>query len=112
MKKYLQNNDLINELLYKILHIIKSCLELENYEVFLFGSWSDGTAQMTSDLDVGILGEDKIDLANMEQIITGVEKLQTLRSIEIVDFFDVTKEFKEIAFKNKLILYKRKRGAE
>lgn len=69
------------------------------FEIVLFGSWAKGTALETSDLDIGILGEKKVPDIALRKIRQEVERLRTLRKIDVVDFSLVSKNFKDAALK-------------
>lgn len=70
------------------------------YKLFLFGSWVRGNALEASDIDIGILGEEKIDWDSMVKIFQEVETIPTLRKIDIVDL-----KTKEEKFRNNVLNY-------
>ena len=83
--------------------IIKENLS-SDYKVFLFGSWAKGNALETSDIDIGILGEEKAAWSSMAKILEKVENIRTLRSIDVVDLNSVDKSFKDNVLKHAKIL--------
>lgn len=79
--------------------IIRKYLPVD-YKVILFGSWARGNALDSSDIDIGILGEKEIEWEIMHKIIEEIEKMPTLRSIDIVDLMST-----EENYKNKILEY-------
>ena len=67
------------------------------YRVFLFGSWASGEARERSDIDIGIDGPAPVAPAAMFEIRDACETLQTLYTIEIVDFAKVAPDFRREA---------------
>ncbi len=94
--KYIDKKHLADE----ILRIVGESLDLEKYKVFFFGSRVSGKNDEHSDVDVGILGDEKISAKAMEEIREKIENLPTLYTIEMVDFFDVSEDFKKVAMEN------------
>lgn len=74
--------------------IIRSRLGAE-YKIFLFGSWAKGDALEASDVDIGILGKNAVPWGTMSQILDEIEKIPTLRKIDIVDLNSKGEKFKE-----------------
>lgn len=67
----------------------------KTHRVVLFGSWARGNATATSDVDIGIVGPRPIPLARMYEIREDMEKIRTLRKIEIVDLQRASATFKK-----------------
>lgn len=61
-------------------------LDLETYEIFIFGSEALGDATQQSDIDVGVRGPRPIGKAKLARIREELEKLPTLRMFDVVDF--------------------------
>ncbi len=80
-----------------IVAILQHYLDLSRYRVFLFGSRARGTARARSDFDVGIEGTDPIPAKTRVMIQEEIERLPTLYKIEIVDFANVSKNFRNVA---------------
>lgn len=59
-----------------------------------------GNALKGSDIDIGILGKEKAPWSSMTKISQEVEKIPTLRSIDVVDLNAI-----EENFKNKVLEY-------
>ncbi|HLD20664.1 MAG TPA: nucleotidyltransferase domain-containing protein [Patescibacteria group bacterium] len=70
-----------------------------NYTVVLFGSWAKGNARPTSDIDIGIVGDQPVSHEIMVQIRKQIDSLPTLRKIDVVDLQTVSARFKEHALK-------------
>ena len=66
-----------------------------NYQILLFGSWEKGSAIDTSDIDIAILGDQKIPWDCMAKVLDDKENIRTLRSIDIVDLNTKSKAFRE-----------------
>jgi len=85
----------------QILDILSQNLDIENFTVFLFGSFARGDEKRYSDIDIGILGKEPVDgvkVSRMRQELE--EKAKTLRGIDFVDFSSVNDEvFKKDAIK-------------
>ena len=73
---------------------VQKVLDLERYELFMFGSEASGVADRRSDIDVGILGAQPIPGAVMQHIREELETLRTLRAFDVVDFSSVDESFK------------------
>ncbi|MCK4818836.1 nucleotidyltransferase domain-containing protein [bacterium] len=73
-------------------------------KIYIFGSWAKGNALETSDIDIGILGKEKVAWNSMAKILEEVEDIRTLRSIDIVDLNSVDKSFKDNVMKHAKIL--------
>jgi len=76
----------------------------EDYKILLFGSWAKGTALDVSDIDIGILGRRKVPFGIMVEIFNKVEKIPTLRSIDIVDLMTKDEEYKKNILKYAKVL--------
>lgn len=88
------SNDKYIELAKKI--ILKH-LDLNEFAVFLFGSRAYGTAQFSSDIDVGILGKKAIDPKILTALKSELESSSVPFKVELVDFNSVESKFKRIA---------------
>lgn len=79
-------------------NIIQSHLSKE-YIPVLFGSRARGNALKTSDIDIGIIGKNKVPWKIMVDIKQDIENIPTLHSIEIVDLNAVNGKFKKKALR-------------
>ena len=89
----------VNKLKKKILHIVGRHLDLNAYSVFFFGSRVIGKGDERSDIDIGIEGPEEISFEVMARIREEIDDLSTLYKIGIVDFKNVSAEFKKVALK-------------
>lgn len=72
----------------------------DGFQVLLFGSWAKGNATETSDLDIGIWGNQKVPNDIMFKIRQEVEDVPTLRKIDIVDLNLVSDHFRRAALEH------------
>ena len=72
----------------------------EETEIWLFGSQASGTSLPTSDIDIGLLGKEKIDPLFMIKIKEELEEIPSLRSIDLVDLHLINETFKQQVLKN------------
>ncbi len=94
----------IESIINEITQIIRKYLLKKDYKIYLFGSWARGDALQTSDIDVGILGKEKVDFEIMSKILSEKEAIQTLRSIDLVDLNTKSEDFKNKALKEGRLL--------
>lgn len=83
----------------EIREIVGKRLDLDKYKIFFFGSRVRGDNFSVSDIDIGIMGPQKISPDTKMDIEEEIDELPTLHTFDIVDFSDVSDEFKEEAFK-------------
>lgn len=98
----MEKEKIIEEIKKIIIHSLSS--SSEGYKIFLFGSQAKGDARETSDIDIGILGEQKIPWNVMANILHHAEEIPTLRSIDILDFNAVEKRFRDNALERARII--------
>lgn len=99
-----ENNKYIEIAKEKILEII----DKDNISVFVFGSMADNTYTKSSDLDIGFIGENKIDSLIFHKIRTSLEESIVPFHVDLVDFNKVDNNFKKIAMENIIIWNKAK----
>lgn len=87
----------IEKLKKQVLATIGKHLDLVEYRVFFFGSRVLEKGDEKSDIDIGIKGLEPIPLNIFSKIEEEIESIQTLYSIEIVDFSRVSEKFKKVA---------------
>lgn len=80
-----------------VLQIIGKYLDLSKHKVFVFGSRVTGKGDDRSDIDIGIEGEKDVSLETMGKIKDEIDDLPILYKIDIVDFFQLSDKFKEVA---------------
>lgn len=74
-------------------------LPKEEYEVFVYGSRADGTAQKWSDIDVGIRGKKEAPSPLLENIREELEGSSMPYKVDVVDFAKVSDKFRRFALK-------------
>ena len=79
---------------------VEKFLDLERFQLFLFGSAATGVAERRSDIDIGILGPEPVSGAIMQKIREELETLRTLRVFDVVDFSRVDESFKAEALEH------------
>jgi len=84
--------------------IIGKYLSLDEYEVFFFGSRVRMDNFPRSDIDIGILGPGKVPVDLKLKIQEELDKLPLLYKIEIVDFYQVTDKFKNLALQSRELI--------
>lgn len=92
-----------DSIIKEVVRIIRSSLD-SSYKIYLFGSWAAGDALPTSDLDIGILGPEKVKFDILVKISKDVEAILSLRKIDIVDLNSTEENFRINALKNAKLL--------
>ncbi|MBI2591271.1 MAG: nucleotidyltransferase domain-containing protein [Candidatus Brennerbacteria bacterium] len=87
-----------NKIIKKTTSVIRRRLS-PGYKLFLFGSFAQKKAHQTSDIDIAILGKEKVSRRTMSLILEEVDNISTLRKIEIVDLKTKNKVFKDAVLK-------------
>ena len=78
---------------------IVSFLEGEDVSVFLFGSRARGDARPGSDVDIAVVPHGRFDRSKLLFLREVVEELNVPYNVDVVDFSDVSEEFKQEALK-------------
>src|SRR3989339_266155 len=95
----------------EILNIIFKYIPKDECSVFLFGSFAKGEYFKSSDIDIGIIGAKPVDSRALVTIRDEMEKVRTLRDIDIVDFADISdKSFMRIALKEIKVWHQTKKS--
>lgn len=79
--------------------IIRKYLKGDDYKTFIFGSRATGQLSPFSDLDLGILGREKIPGHLLEKIREDLENSSIPYKIDVVDFNKVSPEFRSLALR-------------
>ena len=74
--------------------VVRKCLDLDRYQLFVFGSEASGVADRRSDIDIGILGPQTVPGPIMQAIRDELDTLRTLRAFDVVDLRSVDESFK------------------
>ena len=88
----------------QIRKIIGQHLPADNYKIFIFGSRTTEEHRRFSDIDVGILGQERIPGHIIVKIKEELENSRVPYKIDVVDFQTVSDEFRRIALKKVLYL--------
>jgi predicted nucleotidyltransferase len=66
----------------------------DEHRILLFGSQAKGSALPTSDIDIGILGKQRVPHLMMAKMRDEVDNLRTLRSVDVVDLLVLDEEYR------------------
>lgn len=80
--------------------IVLKNIPKNEFAVFLFGSRAAGNANYLSDIDVGILGANPLPISILVNLESDLEESIVPFKIDLIDFFQVDKAFKNEAFSN------------
>lgn len=78
-------------------------INLEKYAVFLFGSQVTKPISRKSDIDIGVLGHEKMPFSKICAIKEVIDESNVPFKVDIVDFYNADEEFKQVALKNIVI---------
>lgn len=87
----------VEKLKKEIIGIAGKHLDLKKYKIFFFGSRVEGKGTSRSDIDIGIEGREPVSDKALIEIEEEIENLPTLYKIDIVDFRQTAKKFREVA---------------
>ena len=73
---------------------------LTGFKVFFFGSRVKSTPKKRSDFDIGISSSSKVNLKTFFRLEEKLESINTLYKIDLVDFNNVSDQFRNEAMKN------------
>ena len=77
-------------------------------KIFLFGSRVEGMNKNgSSDIDLGIIAESKLSMGQLAMINIALDTVDTLYSIDVVDFTSRKDEFAEEAMSRIEVLYEK-----
>lgn len=74
-------------------------LKTNGYRIFFFGSRVKGDNSPRSDIDLGVEAEDRLSAKTKLMIEEELQNLPTLYKIDLVDFGNVSEDFKKSALK-------------
>ncbi len=89
-----------NKFRLEIKSLIGKYLDLNKRQLIVFGSRVNGKASKWSDIDVGILGSERIPTYIMGNIKDDLEEMPILYKIDVVDFASVSQKFRNIALQS------------
>jgi uncharacterized protein len=81
---------------------ISKHLDIDSYEVFIFGSRATNKGSDRSDIDIGIKGEHEISNIVLGKIKEDFDNLNILYKFDVVDFSTVSEDFEQVALSNSI----------
>ena len=85
----------------RVLEILARYLDdVNEYRIFFFGSRTNGKSTEGSDIDIGILGEEKLPLKTLGEIQSEIDELPYLYKIQMIDFRRAEKFFRDVALQH------------
>ena len=94
-----------NKYIWKLKEMVMEFLKYDKVKVILFGSRARGDNYISSDIDIGIIPYGKFDDKKITLLKEKTENLNIPYKVEIVNFMEVSKEFKQEALK-KVVIWK------
>ena len=89
-----------SQIIQNVQMIIRRYLPEEKWSIVLFGSQAQGTAQKTSDIDIGIMGEEPVSWETLIEIKNDIKTIRTLRKIDVVDLLATDQNFRDGVLKH------------
>ena len=89
--------------LEKLKEVFLRFLKDEDVKVVLFGSRARGDFVSTSDVDVGIIIGEGVDRKKLILLREYIEELNIPYKVEIVDFSNVSEDFKQMVLKEAVV---------
>lgn len=84
--------------------VIKKHVDMSRYRAFIFGSRTGESHRKYCDLDVGVLGPAKLSLSTLLQIKEELHNSDIPYLTDVVDFSNVTQDFREKALSRTISL--------
>lgn len=84
---------------HKLIKLVLQKHLSQDYSAFIFGSRAQGTNREYSDIDLGILGKDKLPTSTIAQIKNDLEDTSIPYRVDLIDFSTVTDKFKNSAMR-------------
>ena len=78
-------------------------LDMAKTLVFVFGSRANGHVKPSSDFDVGLYAEAPIDWLTLGEIKEELGESDLPVTVDLVDFSDITEDFKRVALKRIIV---------
>jgi predicted nucleotidyltransferase len=66
-----------------------------DYRIILFGSQAKDNALTSSDIDIAVVGKEKVPSITMAKIRDEVDEIKTLRGIDVVDLMTVDESYRK-----------------
>ena len=87
------------EIIKKVWKLFKKIVRDCQYDLYLFGSRSTRNHTKYSDFDFCVVGEKPVSSKKINKLKEAIENMDTLYSIDVVDFQKASLEFREIVEK-------------
>ena len=84
--------------------LVFTYLDRQKYRVFIFGSRASGSSRKFSDIDIGIEAKGEIPAATLVEIEEAFNESDLPYTIDLVDFSNVSHNFKSQAKKQTIYL--------
>ncbi|MGC9143478.1 type VII toxin-antitoxin system MntA family adenylyltransferase antitoxin [Hydrogenobaculum sp.] len=94
----------IKTLTKEIIKTLKKNIK-QPFKVFLFGSFATGKATYFSDLDIAIETKENLENKHLYKIKEELEKIRTLRKIDLVYINKAPDSLKEVINKEGILIY-------
>jgi predicted nucleotidyltransferase len=88
------------EIIYWLKEVLDKNLSGISYNAFIFGSQANKASLTRSDIDIGIMTDEKLTSQQLSKINADIEELPMLYKIDLVNFNEVDSGFKSVALKN------------
>ena len=93
-------NNMENKYLSELKKLVLDFLKNEKVKIFIFGSRARGDNQYNSDVDIGLIPRGNIDTIKISLLKEKVENSNIPYKVQIVNFNDVSEDFKNEALKD------------
>lgn len=87
-----------------LLSTIQSYFSKDLYQVILFGSYAQGKSHETSDIDIAIKGQGKLEAARWQALESALEESYLPQKVDVIDYHRVSKGFQKIIDQQGLVL--------
>ena len=87
-----------------VLPIASKYLDLATYRLLVFGSRATGTAEPTSDIDIGIQGPGLVPRHLLAALREDIKETPLIYKVDVVDLSSVSDDFRHLAISNAKII--------
>ena len=91
---------MVNKYLKELKEIVLDSLKTEDVKIFIFGSRARNDNSPASDVDIGLIPKNSLDPIKLSMLKEKIGDSNIPYKVEIVNFNDVSEEFKKEAMKN------------
>ncbi len=89
-----------NKYLAQLKNLVLDELKSQNIKIFMFGSRARGDNYIGSDVDIGLIPKGKMDSNKISLLKEKIDNSNIPYKVEIVNFNDVSEDFKSEALKD------------